>query len=236
MPSSSLLDPLRDVLARERLVTALGAVAVELIAMAVVLPASPAFCVAIDMAPPGGAVWVLWAFGVLGALGVAFLVRRVLELRAIDRTPIMIKLLHDPEDVVWVHSGIAIEQRMYGETVNRSRHVAFLTESRDNDSVAMSETDARRVLSAIEDYLPHALVSGFSKEVLQRYEADPASLRRTPRDGPRKGGSYRDAAGVAEPAARALPKPVAAPYWLAAVICVALVVVAPTLASLVLAP
>jgi predicted membrane protein len=239
MPSD-LLEPLRGALARERISLLIGAIVLELVAMAFVLPASPAFCTVINMHDPGGAIYIIWAMGVGSALGIAFMVRRVIALRDIDRTPIMIKLRHDPEDVVWVHGGIAVEQRVYGETVSRSRHIAFLTESRDNHSIEMGEHAARRVVHAMETYLPHATVGEFSPKLLERYHADPASLRlkttSKPRE-PREGGSYRDA--PAEPKAPAktkapLPAPTTSPYWLSAIVCVALVLVAPTIASAVL--
>lgn len=232
MPSSDLLDPLRKVLSHERVVTILGAIALEAIAVAVPLPVSPAFCVAINMQNPGGAAYVLWALGIGGALGVAFMVRRAIALRDVDRTAIMIKLLHDPEDVVWVHAGLAIDYRMYGETVSRSRHVVVLTESRDNHLLEMVESQAVRVLSAMETYLPHATIGAFSPEAMARYLAEPASMRLKPRDAAREGGSYRDAAVPTK--AKALPAPAASPYWLSALLCVALVLAAPTVASLIL--
>ena len=225
------LDPLRQVFSHERFGLILGALALEAIAIAVVLPVSPAFCVVINMEPPGGAVYVLWALGLGGALGVAFMARRAIALRDVDRTAVMIKLLHDPEDVVWVHAGLRIDYRMYGETVNRSRHVAVLTESRDNHSLEMTESYAQRVLSALETYLPHATVGSFSPEAMARYQAEPASMRRKPRDDAREGGAYRDAA---VPKKKVLPAPAASPYWLAALLCVVLVLAAPTVTSLIL--
>ena len=225
------LDPLRQVFSHERIGLILGAIALEAIAIAIVLPVSPAFCVVINMAPPGGAVYVLWAMGLGGALGVAFMVRRAIALRDVDRTALMIKLLHDPEDVVWVHAGFVTEHRMYGETMNRSRHVVVLTESRDNHSIEMTESHAPRVLSALETYLPHATVGSFSPEAMARYKADPTSMRLKPREEAREGGAYRDAA---VPKKTVLPAPAASPYWLAALICLALVLVAPTVTSLIL--
>lgn len=231
VPEFHPLDPLRQVLSHERIGLLLGAIALEAIAIAVVLPVSPAFCVAINMAPPGGAVYVLWTMGLGGALGVAFMVRRVIALRDVDRTAIMTKLLYDPEDVVWVHAGFATEHRMYGETVSRSRHVVFLTESRDNHSLEMVESHAQRVLSAMETYLPHATVGAFSPEAMARYKAEPASMRLEPRDDAREGGAYRDAP---VPKKKVLPAPAASPYWLAALLCVGLVLAAPTVTSLIL--
>lgn len=225
------LDPIRQALSHERIGLIVGALALEAIAIAIVLPASPAFCVAINLSPPGGAVYVLWALGLGGALGVAFMLRRVIALRDVDRTALMIKLLHDPEDVVWVHAGFVTEHRMYGETVNRSRHVFVLTESRDNHSIEMTESHAQRVLSSMETYLPHATVGSFSPEAMARYRAEPASMRSRPRDEAREGGAYRDAA---VPKKKVLPAPAASPYWFAALICVALVLAGPALTSVIL--
>ncbi len=208
-----------------------GALALEAVAVALVLPASPAFCVAINMEDPGGAVYLMWALGIGGALGVALMLRKALALRDIYRTPIMIKLLHDADDVVWVHDGTATENRVYGQTVSRSRHVAFLTESGDNDSIEMAEHAARRVVHAMEAYLPHATVGAFSPDMLARYKADRGSLRRGAASSAREGGSYRTAPATAK---TVLPKPVSSPYWLSALVCVALVLAGPPIASAVL--
>lgn len=206
-----------------------GAIALEAVAVALVLPASRGFCRVINMQDPGGAIYLMWAMGIGSALGVAVLLQKALALRDVYRAPVMIKLLHDSEDVVWVHAGSAVtEQQVYGQTVNRSRHVAFLTESGDNHSIEMSEHTAGRVVEAMETYLPHATVGEFSPAMLARYKAEPASLRRSPRTGAREGGSYRTVPGAE---ATPLPTPASSPYWVSAVVCVVLVLIAPPIAS-----
>jgi hypothetical protein len=230
------LAPLRQQFAGERVGAYIGGVLFELIAMGMVLPLSAGFCVAINMEHSSVAPWFLVPLGAVLALVAAYFFRRGLLLRDPNRTPMLLKLLHDPEDVVWVHSGIAIDYRTAGETVRRTRHVVVLTESGENTSLEVNEHDAARILSALEGYLPHATIGGFSPERMARYREDPSSLRlesRREARGGEHGAGYRDAAvTTARRSAKTLPPPARAPFLAIAAVALALTAAAPPICDL----
>lgn len=232
------LDPLRRQVRAERTGSWVGAIVFELFAIGIVLPFSDAFRQAINMAPLGGGAYVLGAFGLGLALTAAWFARRGLLARDVDRTPLMAKLLADPEDVVWVHAGVGVDYRVYGQTTQRTRFVSILCASREgNGSIEVREREVGRVLDALERHLPHATVGGFSQEALARYHEDPESFRLGDEQERREGAGYRGAA-IADGAARrkkvALPRPPSAPYLLVAAACAALVPLGPLVCELAL--
>jgi hypothetical protein len=225
---SSDLEPLRAAVRADRAGAWIGAGIFQLFAMACVLPLSPKFCEAINMQSPGGGAWVLGGFGAGLALAGAYFARRALLQRDVDRTPMLRKLLHEPEDVVWVHAGMGVDYRAYGTTVNRTRFVSVLCESRENQSMEVRADAAARILSALEHHLPHATVGGFSQEMLERYKADPSSLRIVPRapSAREEAGGYREPATPRKQRPAPPPEP-RAPYVLVALVALALTALAP---------
>lgn len=226
MTTSRHLEPLRAAVRKERAGAWLGAILFQAFAMVCVLPLSPRFCALIDMRDPGAGAWILGALGLGLALAGAHFARNALLARDVDRTPLLRKLLHDPEDVVWVHAGSGVDYRVGGSTVNRTRFVSILCESRENGSIEVAEADVEELLGALERHLPHARIGGFDADRLARYLEDPRSLRLEPREPPRgPSDGYREPAR--HPARRAGPPPPRVPYLLVALVAAALTLLAP---------
>lgn len=225
---SDHLDPLRDALRGQRTGSWVGAAVFEAFAIGMVLPFSEKFRQAINLAPLGGGAWVLGIFGAGLALTAAYFARKALVLRDLERAPLLAKLLHDPEDVVWVHAGIRVDYRVYGSTTNQTQFVSVLCSSRENASIEVPIRRVRAVLSGLEDHLPHATIGDFSPELLAKYQAEPDALRRKPRSSE---SSYRETAKAKPPVK--LPSPPSAPYLAVAAVCCALGALGPWLYELV---
>jgi hypothetical protein len=223
---SRALDPLRSALAAERIGAWIGAVVFELCAMGIVLPFSAKFRLLINMGDLKEGAWVIGIFGAGLALAGAWFARKALLQRDIDRTPMMLKLLHDPDDVVWVHAGSGVEYRVYGQTTHRSRFLCVLCESQKNHVLELPERKVREILHELERYLPHARIGDFSQALLAQYRADPKSLRLVDRTDARESAGYRE---PAKPKEKTIPRPLRAPFVLVAIVAVALMWIAPLL-------
>jgi hypothetical protein len=219
---------LRSAIEAERRGAWIGAVIFELFAIATVLPFSAKFRVAINLAPLGGGAWVLGTMGAGLALAGAFFARKALLQRDPNRTPMMLKLVHDPEDVVWVHGGVSVAYQVYGATTHRSRFLSVLCASRENCSMELPAQKVEVILRALEHHLPHARVGDFSQALLAQYRADPESVRLVPREEEaRDASTYREPAPEAKPRKKNLPLPARAPYVLVALVALALVPIGP---------
>jgi hypothetical protein len=226
--SGDELPALRNAIEAERLGAWVGAVFFELFAIAMVLPFSTKFRAAINLAPLGGGAWALGAMGAGLALAGAHFARKALLKRDPYRTPMMLKLVHDPEDVVWVHGGLSVAYQVYGTTTARTRFLAVLCASRDNCSMELPAQKVEVILRALEHHLPHARVGEFSEGLLAKYRADPESVRLVPREEEaRDAATYREPAPEAKPRKKNLPSPARAPYVLVALVALAVVPIGP---------
>ena len=221
------LPALRSAIEAERRGAWVGAVVFELFAIATVLPFSSKFRAAINLAELGGGAWVLGAMGAGLALAGAFFGRKALLQRDPYRTPMMIKLVHDPEDVVWVHAGLGVAYQVYGATTHRSRFLSVLCATRENCSMELPAQKVEIILRALEHHLPHARVGDFSQALLEQYRADPESLRLVPREHARDAAAYREPAPAAKPRTKNMPPPARAPWVLVALVALALVPIGP---------